>query len=851
MGSTSEEEKAGVIQYSQVCFGMLADISITQFRRDLFSVTSLVPAVLDREHVKRSDNGSRIGVISKNIAQVLQCLDEDEHFELQAFCQFVPDPLATIRRQPKSLRSQEQHFLALNVNIYGTLNLYDGLGRFLTEVGLFLQTPEYCNKNVEYRNPQLLTRVGSTPMMTFALSPKRTVDDCGLVHDRKVIDASNLMALLQDTPHLEETGGPITLATKLHSHQKQALTFMLERERGWCFEGPRKDIWEKSLNDTGSFVYTNTITGKRQTYPPPAFSGGLLGDQMGLGKTLSIIALILSNKAKLSRKRPRVSRNVTEEVKTTLIVAPMSLLDTWGKQLNMHVVPGALSWKKFHGLERPTLSTIKHCDIILTTFQTLSQESKLHQEHKFSTETLFSLHWHRVVLDEAHTIQNRSTSLAKAACALDAKHRWAMSGTPIQNKLTDLASILEFLRVHPFSDVATFKSDISDPWHRGEPDGILRLKNLVNMVALCRPQTVLNLPPRKNKVKFLEFSSAERNMYNAAKSKTAEVFKNQLTGQVESVAYLNCLKWLNRLRSICNHGVIQTSQSSEVSTDHDETASGDWNASVAQQALQNMITSGLALCFGCSTNLEIGTYTSESALSKSALKHRLSQCLFLVCGKCISGQGKDTYSCGHSPSCSTFDISIDRNKPAQRSKRVEIRMNPDERPTKLRVLLKSLINSQWREKSVVFSYWTTTLDLIESMLKSESITFTRIDGEMSGKQRTKAIEKFQKDGNIQVILVSITSGGTGLDLTTASRAYIMEPQWNPMIEEQAICRIYRMGQKRPVKIIRYRIRDSFEEKVVLLQEQKRDLAKLTFSSGKLSEADISASRLNFLRVALG
>lgn len=354
----------------------------------------------------------------------------------------------------------------------------------------------------------------------------------------------------------------------------------------------------------------------------------------------------------------------------------------------------------------------------------LSQESKLHREHQFATETLFSLQWHRVVLDEgillhfslvilspscfkltrtlaAHTIQNRSTSLAKAVCALDAKHRWAMSGTPIQNKLTDLASIFEFLRAHPFSDLGTFKSEISDPWHRGEPDGVLRLKNLVSIVALCRPQTVLNLPPRKNKVKLLEFSSAERDMYNAAKSKTAEVFRNQLTGQVENVAYLNCLKWLNRLRSICNHGLIQTSQSSEFSAGHEKTASEKWNTLAAQQALQHMITSGLASCFGCSNNFEIQTYTSQSAVSKSVLKHRLSQCLFLVCGKCISGQAKDTYSCGHSPSCPTFDISIDCNKPAQRSKRIDIKMNPNERPTKLRVLLKSLIKSQWKEKRYV------------------------------------------------------------------------------------------------------------------------------------------------------
>jgi len=128
-----------------------------------------------------------------------------------------------------------------------------------------------------------------------------------------------------------------------YSHQKQALTFMLGRERGWCFEGPRKDIWAKDANDTGStmyaspstpklrtnfhiFSFTNTITGKKQTQQPPSFSGGLLGDQMGLGKTLSIIALIVTNTAKLSRKRPRASYKATQDVKTTLVVAPMSCM---------------------------------------------------------------------------------------------------------------------------------------------------------------------------------------------------------------------------------------------------------------------------------------------------------------------------------------------------------------------------------------------------------------------------------------------------------------------------------------------------------------------------------------------
>lgn len=156
-----------------------------------------------------------------------------------------------------------------------------------------------------------------------------------------------------------------------------------------------------------------------------------------------------------------------------------------------------------------------------------------------------------------------------------------------------------------------------------------------------------------------------------------------------------------------------------------------------------------------------------------------------------------------------------------------------------------------RSFSVVFSFWTLTLDLVESALELASITYTRIDGTMSAEKRANSMRQFKQDPNIQVILTSITCGGAGLDLTAASRAYLLEPQWNPMIEEQALCRIYRMGQKSDVTTIRYRIRNSFEENVVAIQDRKKDLASLTLSSERLSEDDIGPGRLHYLRAALG
>ena len=115
------------------------------------------------------------------------------------------------------------------------------------------------------------------------------------------------------------------------------------------------------------------------------------------------------------------------------------------------------------------------------------------------------------------------------------------------------------------------------------------------------------------------------------------------------------------------------------------------------------------------------------------------------------------------------------------------------------------------------------MDLVESKLREESISYTRIDGRLSAEKRANAVENFQENPSVRVILVSISCGGTGLDLTAASKAYLLEPQWNPMMEEQALCRIHRIGQKKDVVTIRYIIKDSWEEVCSSISKRSRDL----------------------------
>jgi SNF2 family DNA or RNA helicase len=154
-------------------------------------------------------------------------------------------------------------------------------------------------------------------------------------------------------------------------------------------------------------------------------------------------------------------------------------------------------------------------------------------------------------------------------------------------------------------------------------------------------------------------------------------------------------------------------------------------------------------------------------------------------------------------------------------------------------------------KSVVFSGWTSHLDLIEKALNQEGITFTRLDGKMTRTARNSAMEEFRVNPDVQVILVSIMAGGLGLNLTTANTVYVMEPQFNPAAEAQAVDRVHRLGQTREVRTVRFVMAKSFEEKMLELQDKKRRLANLSMDDRDkdkiMNRNDAAKQRLMDLR----
>lgn len=163
-----------------------------------------------------------------------------------------------------------------------------------------------------------------------------------------------------------------------------------------------------------------------------------------------------------------------------------------------------------------------------------------------------------IYLRAAHIIQNSQNDLAQSCCTLRASSRWAITGTPIQNKLSDFASIVAFLRVHPYSDQVSFNEEILQPWQSNSSLGFLRLRTLVRAITIARTKAVVHLPPRDDFIHHLDFASTERQIYEDAKRHTVAMLQNAASSSHAGTT-VNALQRLNNLRLICSHGLLTQS----------------------------------------------------------------------------------------------------------------------------------------------------------------------------------------------------------------------------------------------------------------------------------------------------
>ncbi|EKD15197.1 uncharacterized protein L3040_001566 [Drepanopeziza brunnea f. sp. 'multigermtubi'] len=772
---------------------------------------------------------------------------------------------------------------------------------------------------------------------TRSRKKKKDDDVDGLLEKWKSLGmgGDNKLAVASDDEEEEDDDGTVEgVKVKLLPHQVEGLEWMKGRELG---------------------------TGKKGARVP---KGGILADDMGLGKTLQSISLILTN------PKPADEATITERKlpsgleKTTLVVAPLALIRQWEAEIKDKVEHShSLRVCVHHGPSRTKrFADLKKFDVVVTTYQILVSEFGGSSEHAGGVKVgCFGLHWYRVILDEAHTIKNRNAKATQACYALRSEYRWCLTGTPMQNNLDELQSLIKFLRIKPYDDLREWKDQIDRPLKNGRGDvAIKRLRHYLKIFMKRRTKEILKkdgalnpggkpsasggnnttgfrVTDRKIEKVFAEFSPEERHFYERLEQRTDASIEQMMSG--EKVNYASALVLLLRLRQACNHpklvagklakdsealsaetGNPKKSKTSNEDADVDEIADLFGGLGVASKKCEvcqlelgkTAISEGAIRCLDCETDLmNVAQHKSKKEKKNRHKEHRHREKKSepklltrkprnrnviedsddeeeddegswvvgkdkqgpLTLGKAggladenAEGGGewlnsedeedsfpdiKDLHQ--HKPkkeaadsddseedSDSATDSSSDSSSDEDSEVEDEFDSSSDEKAqlativtsTKITHLMKILNREVDEHKFIVFSQFTSMLDLIEPFLRQRGFKFTRYDGSMKNDMREASLSKLRNDKNCRILLCSLKCGSLGLNLTAATRVVILEPFWNPFVEEQAIDRVHRLTQKIDVIVYKITIKDTVEERILDLQEKKRELANQTIEGGK-------------------
>ncbi|KAH7330240.1 SNF2 family N-terminal domain-containing protein [Rhexocercosporidium sp. MPI-PUGE-AT-0058] len=672
----------------------------------------------------------------------------------------------------------------LSINVFGLEDEADNVGEALASGSTFLQHPCFLEDGIQYYNPQYFYPDNKKSYLTDLIG----LSDSDIRAKSLSDEVEGVLASLEDVPLLNtdtNVGIPDGILTPLKQHQTIALAFIRQHEDHHQCQSRaaelRRLIGISTLDQIPSYAV-----------------GGILADVMGLGKTLSILSAILSSKLASAMYQKAIESKVLSGMTsapilvsraTLVIVTSIQVLDGWKREIATHLHDGALNYVVFHGDGRPKLpqKIVEH-DIVLTTYATLVADCK-------GARILQKIAWFRVVLDEAHWIRNQSSQQFLACEGLSAQRRWCLTGTPIQNRLDDLLSLLKFLHCEPFSRRPVFQQYILDPLSKDNLKRVKTLHVLLRGICLRRDQRYLQLPePCYQEVK-ISLSKDEKKRYDEVLIRMQDDLDNIVSNQSKRRKYAILFTMVMKLRRLCNHGtMIQVEQLPLGAFPESDSDSVCEYCQGSQQENLAMLNKNQA-CPECGRMV----FPAPSNPTSFALPIPLNSLV-----------GKDAVQHG------AFSSPVFSPGPASKQP-----------STKLAAVLENLKLEPPGSKSLVFSYWTLTLDLLETLLARNNIRSVRIDGRVGYEQRLAALESFRNDPEVSVLLMSIQTGSVGLNLALANRVHIIEPQWNPSVEEQAIARALRMGQTRTVTVIRYSMQATIEQNIQNMQRRKRSLAKFT------------------------
>ncbi|WP_165235339.1 DEAD/DEAH box helicase [Aquisphaera insulae] len=441
--------------------------------------------------------------------------------------------------------------------------------------------------------------------------------------------------------------------------------------------------------------------------------GGILADDMGLGKTIQVLALLQRRRYRRQAKGP------------SLAVVPRSLVFNWLQEAAKFTP--RLKVLDYTGPGRHALrEDFELYDLIVTTYGTLRTD----------IAELANVEFDYVMLDEAQAIKNADSQSAKASRLLKGRHRLAISGTPIENHIGELWSIMEFLNPGMLGSDTVFKkyAGAGAGTALEATDRVLLAKALKPFILRrTKAQVVQDLPDKTEQTLYCDMESAQRKIYEELRVHYRDALLKKDTAELNR-SKIEVLEALLRLRqAACHPGLINTE------------APG---ANEAPSAKLDMLIPSIS----------------------------------------------EIVEEGH--------------------------------------------------KVLVFSQFTSFLSIVRERLDQEKLTYEYLDGRT--RNRAAKVERFQTDAECPIFLISLKAGGLGLNLTAAEYVYLLDPWWNPAVEAQAIDRSHRIGQTQHVFAYRLICRDTVEEKILELQQKKRDLADAILNADNRVISTLTREDLEFL-----
>ena len=510
------------------------------------------------------------------------------------------------------------------------------------------------------------------------------------------------------------TGIPLNRALFVDSILKRSDGVRFDRDEGF-----RSIIRQFDSIADADFVEPESLRGVLRPYQREGFKwlstlanlgfGAILADDMGLGKTLQMIAFLLS-------------RHEAGFELPNLVVCPASLVYNWMSELSRFApnlrccaVVGPQNQR------RQIIACSRGYDVLVTSYELLKRDIDAYAAQKFSCQ----------VLDEAQYIKNASTQAARCTKLVDAQVRFALTGTPIENRLTELWSIFDYLMPGLLGSVEDFHERFEEPISLADEDAAHRLQCMVGPFILRRLKgdVLKDLPEKNESVVYTGMDDEQRKLYDAVASNLVKTLRHQMPQEFATQRFA-ILAELTKLRQIC-----------------------------------------------CDPAILYDNYEGVSGKLEAALD---------LIRTAVEG--------GH--------------------------------------------------KVLLFSQFTSMLSVIGKRLEEDGLAYHTLVGSTPKEQRARLVNSFQTD-DVPVFLISLKAGGVGLNLTAADVVIHYDPWWNLAAQNQATDRAHRIGQKRSVSVMRLIAQGTIEEKIVALQESKRELAESILggqatASTSLSKEDILA-----------